>query len=114
MPASNRADLARAPRRRNIVNWALAISPIVGAASNGYAACAALPHAIEAFVERRESCDHFRGEDPYDAGRAAFLDARFREFCEGTDADLRALKRKYALEAEIMAVLARYEASVEM
>jgi hypothetical protein len=32
-----------------------------------------LPEDVTAFVERRDGCDHFRGEYPYDEDRRKFL-----------------------------------------
>lgn len=48
-----------------------------------------LPHDITKFVERRDVCDHFRGE-PYegDAERRDFIERQLNEYCNGTDAEL--------------------------
>ena len=44
-----------------------------------------LPAEVIAFRDRRDACDHFRGEDPYDAKRGAFLAAEMARTCTGTD-----------------------------
>lgn len=73
----------------------------------------ALPPDVRRFVQRRDLCDHFRGEEPYDAERRAFLEARTREFCTGTDAELDSLKRKHKRRREVMERLAEYEVTIE-
>ncbi|MCC2976434.1 hypothetical protein LK533_07075 [Sphingomonas sp. PL-96] len=74
---------------------------------------AKLPADVVAFRERRDECDHFRGEDPYDAERAAFLSEALARTCTGTDAELKALRARYAANAAILAALADYEDEAE-
>jgi hypothetical protein len=74
---------------------------------------ALLPADVARFVERRDLCDHFRGEEPYDAERREFLEKRMREYCTGTDAQLAALRRKYKGKSEVVTKLSEYEAKVE-
>ena len=40
-------------------------------------------------------CEHFLGEDPYDAERHAEIEAALDRFCRGTDGRLAHLKTKY-------------------
>ena len=82
------------------------------AAATGEAA-ATLPADVRAFKKRRDECDHFRGEEPYDAERAAFLRAALSRTCDGTDAELAALRRRYAADATVVAALADYDDLVE-
>jgi predicted lipoprotein len=72
-----------------------------------------LPKDVARFVERRDLCDHFRGEEPYDAERREFLEKRMRQYCKGTDAQLAALKRKYKARRDVIAKLNEYEAKIE-
>ena len=74
---------------------------------------ASLPHDVARFIERRDLCDHFRGEEPYDAERRDFLAKRMREYCTGTDAQLAALKNKYKSRPEVITRLSGYESKVE-
>ncbi len=74
---------------------------------------APLPADVAAFVARRESCDHFRGEDPYDAERAAELKAAMARDCTGTDRALAALRRKYAGDRRVIRRLAAFDDTVE-
>ena len=72
-----------------------------------------LPADAAIFIERRDACDHFRNEDPYDVRRAAELKIRLAESCTGTDKELAALRRKYAGNRRVIDRLARYEERIE-
>jgi hypothetical protein len=76
-------------------------------------ACGQRTDDIAAFEERRTKCDHFRGEEPYDKERAAFLREQTRKYCSGTDAELAKLKQKYAGDPAVMKTLNAYEERVE-
>ena len=51
-----------------------------------------VPDDVTRFVERRDACEHFRGEAPYDAERRRFLEQQTLKFCAGTDRELAQLK----------------------
>jgi hypothetical protein len=72
------------------------------------------PFEVEEFIDRREMCDHFRGEAPYDQQRAAFLSKMISETCSGTDNQLQRLRKKYRDVGDIMKVLDRFEENVEL
>lgn len=72
-----------------------------------------LPGDVRAFVARRQNCDHFRGEEPYDRARATEIALRLREFCTGTDAELARLKRIHARDRAVQRALANYEIGIE-
>jgi hypothetical protein len=81
-------------------------------------ACAAtaqtrFPAEVERFIERQDQCDHFRGEEPYDQERRAFLHQRLREFCVGIDKELAELKQRYRSNKAVMEKLNRYEPQIE-
>jgi len=50
---------------------------------------------ITDFLDDREGCEHFRGEEPYDAERAAFLKKNIEELCPDIDKRLDDLQAKY-------------------
>ncbi|MFZ6861627.1 hypothetical protein ACO0K7_03250 [Undibacterium sp. Ji67W] len=54
-----------------------------------------LPDDVAAFLIKREACDHWRGEEGYDAERQADIDWAICTTCPGTDAKLSFLKKKY-------------------
>ncbi|MGE5305257.1 MAG: hypothetical protein ACM3TN_18255 [Alphaproteobacteria bacterium] len=62
------------------------IAPLGNAAERH--AAAGLPADVLKFKERRDLCDHFRGEDPYDKERRKFLEENLKKYCAGTDRDL--------------------------
>ncbi|MBZ8142477.1 hypothetical protein CLD22_21575 [Rubrivivax gelatinosus] len=70
---------------------------------------------LDRFIQSREACDHFRGElpDPTETARMDEVIKKANEACAGTDAQLRALKSKYASDAEAMTRLRQYEEDVE-
>lgn len=80
----------------------------------GAAVAQNLPADVAAFVADREQCDHFRGEEPYDAERGREIDAALDRYCRGTDARLAALKKKYAKgPASVSKMLAGFEDRIE-
>lgn len=83
-----------------------------GAAAGG-PGDAALPADVAAFVEKRDTCDHFRGEEPYDDERAKFIGEQLEANCTGTDAELARLRAAHAADPAIMARLADYEDTIE-
>ncbi|WP_093001623.1 hypothetical protein [Rhizobium sp. NFR07] len=64
--------------------------------SAGVTLAADLPVDVAAFVEERQQCDHFRGEEAYDEARAAEINKALDRYCSGTDARLAKLKAKYS------------------
>ena len=77
-------------------------------------AAEALPRDLAKFIERREGCDHFRGEEAYDEERRKFLLMRMKQLCTGTDRQLERLKSKYRTQARVMKKLDSYEPSIEL
>jgi hypothetical protein len=71
------------------------------------------PDDVAQFVERRQTCDHFRGEEPYSAERRAELEAASDKYCRGTDRELAALRSKYRNNAGILKVLDTFENDIE-
>jgi hypothetical protein len=106
------------PVERSVPPLAIASSPATAAslpppASGATTNKPAVPADLAAFRARRDACDHFRGEDPYDAKRAAFLAAEVAKACTGTDRELADLRKRYAGDAKVMGVLERYEDKIE-
>lgn len=72
-----------------------------------------LPPDVTKFKERRDLCDHFRGEAPYDEERKKFLIENLEKYCKGTDGELAALKAKYMDDPNVMQALDGYEDKIE-
>ncbi len=79
----------------------------------GAAHAADLPADVSAFVEERQQCDHFRGEEPYDEARRVEIDSALDRYCRGTDARLAKLKTKYRHDAAVCDALAAFEDKIE-
>jgi hypothetical protein len=97
--------------RPKVIGWMLAFALLCGCASNG------VPREVEAFVKKRDACDHFRGEVP-DPGpdqmvRMKEVSDAIAEFCSGTDAELGTLRARYRKDSSIMQRLAGYESRIE-
>ncbi len=82
--------------------------------AGGVVRAADLPADVGAFVEERQTCDHFRGEGSDDPQRQAEIDAALDRYCTGSDARLAALKMKYANGPDaVRAALAEFEERIE-
>jgi hypothetical protein len=79
-------------------------------------ATAEFPVEVSAFVERRDICDHLRGEisgEPTDEEQGKVLAAQLDKYCKGTDKELSTLKQRYAGNQRIMDRLSTYESRIE-
>ena len=72
-----------------------------------------LPKDVQRLLADREACDHWRGEEPYDAERRAAIDWAVCHSCTGTDAKLAALKKKYRNNTTVMEKLNAQSEKVE-
>lgn len=77
------------------------------------AAPPAMPADVASFLEERESCDLWRGEDGYDPERRAEISWSVCQYCTGTDSKLASLKRKYHDSKAVMARLDGLESRIE-
>jgi hypothetical protein len=76
--------------------------------------CASAPD-LDAFLQRRAACDHWRGEfpDPPDPQRMRDVEQKVVQYCTGTDAQLAALKKHYQLDAAVSHRLEALEPQIE-
>lgn len=74
-----------------------------------------LPSDVKKFVDRREGCDHMRGELPYpsEKQRMKEVNREIERLCKGTDDQLAQLKRKYASNGPVMQRLKEFEVVIE-
>ncbi|MGF7147116.1 hypothetical protein FHS96_000725 [Sphingomonas zeicaulis] len=64
------------------------------------------PAAVRAFIDRRTGCNHWAGEEPYDAPRRKQIEAALADLrCDRLDADEAALLRRFGGDAEVRALL---------
>lgn len=81
--------------------------------SDDAASAEPFPQEVTAFMVDRDGCDHFRGEEPYDAERRAYIADNVATLCRGTDARLAMLRRRYAADPSVMAALKSYDERIE-
>ena len=78
-----------------------------------------LPREVRAFIERREGCDHFRGEpvpepeDDPEGARRKQIESALAKLCTGTDAELGRLRARYRKDTAVTAALADFEDDIE-
>ena len=81
------------------------------------AGCAGVPAApdLPAYLERRQMCDHFRGEfpDPPDPPRLRELEDQIAVYCPGSDAQLVQLKQRYRDDPVVTKQLQALEPQIE-
>ena len=85
-----------------ILGCAATVAPLSGA-----------PDDVTQFVNRRQTCDHFRGEEPYSPERRAQIEEAAEKYCRGSDRELAALRSKYQGNATVLKVLDEYENDIE-
>ena len=67
---------------------------------------AAQPAAVSRYVERRAMCNHWSGEEPYDADRRRQIARAVRALrCARIDRDEALLRRRYAARPATIAVI---------
>jgi hypothetical protein len=91
-----------------LVMFAISLIPMLG-----FAAEQKLPNEVATFLEERDSCDHWRGEEGYDKERRAEIDWSICHSCPGTDSKLAVLKKKYRADKVTMDKLAKLEPKIE-
>ncbi|WP_296284174.1 hypothetical protein [Pseudomonas sp.] len=70
-----------------------------------------LPEDVKQFVERRDICDHLRGEIG-DGNNKNAVDS-INKYCSGTDKELSRLRDRYSKESRIISELKGYEEEIE-
>ncbi len=67
---------------------------------------ASIPADVRSFVIDAQGCNHFAGEEPYDAERAAFLTKNIDQMCTGIKERHQKLAAKYAKNTEATVLIA--------
>jgi hypothetical protein len=67
------------------------------------------------FIDRREGCDHMRGEmpDPGEKRHTKEVSREIEKLCKGTDKRLAQLKKKYASDVLVIRRLNEFEGIIE-
>jgi hypothetical protein len=74
-----------------------------------------LPRDVQKFIDRREGCDHMRGEIPdlSEKQRMKDVNREIEKLCKGTDKRLAQLKKKYASDVSVMRRLNEFEEGID-
>ena len=72
-----------------------------------------IPEDAASFMERRRTCDHFRGEDPYSPERRVEIELAAEKYCRGTDRELAELRSKYRDNVAVLRALEQFENDIE-
>lgn len=74
-----------------------------------------LPSDVNKFIEKREGCDHIRGEipEPSQKQRMREVNRENGKLCKGTDKALAQLKKKYAKNPQVLQRLDEFEPDIE-
>lgn len=99
--------------RRGIWSTSSLLSLLILASPSPLWAAEELPEDVADFIEQRELCDHFRGEEPTSKEREEELKKGLEESCRGTDRKLAGLKQKYRASERILTLLGSYEPGIE-
>nr|WP_245405713.1 hypothetical protein [Sphingobium sp. Sx8-8] len=107
------ADVRLLPMKPSVVNipppaYVPDLPPADGAADP-----TPFPDEVTRFMVDRDGCDHFRGEEAYDAERRAYLQENIAELCTGTDGRLAMLRQRYARDPAVIAALSGYDDRIE-
>jgi hypothetical protein len=91
------------------MNKYLLISVVLGMCVSTVALAADVPKEMAKFIQRRESCDRWRGEDGYNKERQANIN---RAICQ-TYTELKRLKRKFKNRPDLQAKLNNFDPQIE-
>jgi len=73
------------------------------------------PGDVQRFIDRREGCDHMRGEvpEPGDTERMREVEREIMKLCKGTDEELARLRKKYIWKPSVMRRLDEYGPGIQ-
>lgn len=74
-----------------------------------------LPRDVQRFIDRREGCDHMRGEIPEPNARKRMreISREIEKLCKGTDKELAQLKKRYRENSSVLERLNEFESDIE-
>ncbi|HVV82754.1 MAG TPA: hypothetical protein VHE35_06720 [Kofleriaceae bacterium] len=76
-----------------------------GGAIDAGGAPGAVPAEVQALLDRWELCEHWAGEEPYDAARKAEIEKGEAQSCPGNEDTRTQLETKYADRPDVLAKL---------
>ena len=83
--------------------------PLTEAQLKAYPEARGLPADVQQFIVDHNDCEHWAGEEPYDAARRREIERGIAASCKGLDASAVTLRKRYAKHPKISALLRNYE-----
>jgi len=83
--------------------------PLTEAQLKAYPEARGLPADVQQFIVNHSDCEHWAGEEPYDAPRRREIERGIAASCKGLDASAVTLRKRYAKHPKISALLHNYE-----
>ena len=68
-----------------------------------------LPSDVRRLIDKRDTCEHWIGEEGYDAARQREINRNVRQSCTGVDRELDRLRRVYRHNPRVLAALKDYD-----
>jgi hypothetical protein len=68
-----------------------------------------LPSDVRRFIDKRDTCEHWIGEEGYDKARQREINRNVRQSCTGVDRELDRLRRVYRHNPRVLAALKDYD-----
>ncbi|MDF7777864.1 hypothetical protein P1X14_21595 [Sphingomonas sp. AOB5] len=68
-----------------------------------------MPADVQRYLVRRADCEHWSGEEPYDADRKAEIERNVNQLCAGLDAETATLRTRHAGDPVVAAALAKLD-----
>ncbi|MBB2964349.1 hypothetical protein [Methylobacterium sp. R2-1] len=81
------------------------LAPVRAEPTISPAARTSLPADVVAYLDRRMGCNHWSGEDAYDAARGRQIAALRTLRCEAVEADEKRLRRRYGCNPAVLKAL---------
>ncbi|WP_311239816.1 MULTISPECIES: hypothetical protein [unclassified Xanthomonas] len=73
-----------------------------------------MPKDVRKLVEDYDTCEHFAGEEPYDADRRHEIEVAIAQFCTPAPARLAKLMQRYRNDAQVSQWLRQYATQAEL
>ncbi|MDV2453008.1 hypothetical protein [Xanthomonas hortorum] len=73
-----------------------------------------MPEDVRTLVEDYDTCEHFAGEEPYDADRRHEIEVAIAQFCTPAPARLALLLKQYRSDAHVIEWLRKYSVQADL
>jgi hypothetical protein len=84
-------------------------TPLNAAQLAAYPEARGLPADVQHFVVRRQDCEHWLGEEAYDAARGREIQGAVNASCSGADAEAARLRKRHKGDAKVNKTLDAFD-----